>query len=258
MPRKIECLGVVLNAINFTEAVTLITSWINGGACCTVHPCTVHTVMESQRDLTLRAIINQADLAVPDGMPLVWFSRFQGQKEVTRVYGPDLMLAICEHSVVRGYRHFFYGGTPGIAEKLATTLQQRYPGLQVAGTHTPPFRPVGTIEKASVITAINALQPDILWVGLGTPKQDYWLAQHRPLLTAPVLVAVGAAFDMFSGNIPQAPPWMQRSGLEWLFRLYQEPRRLAYRYLVYNPLFMMHVFLQLAGLRHYPISGSPG
>jgi N-acetylglucosaminyldiphosphoundecaprenol N-acetyl-beta-D-mannosaminyltransferase len=197
-------------------------------------------------------VINQADMAAPDGMPLVWLCRFHGHRGVSRVYGPDLMLALCDHSVAGGYRHFFYGGAPGVAERLAATLKERYPGLQVAGTHAPPFRPVGAMEERSVIEAINAIDPDIIWVGLGTPKQDHWLAQHRPLLTAPVLVAVGAAFDMLSGSIPQAPRWMQRSGLEWLFRLCQEPRRLAHRYLVYNPLFLMHVFLQLTGLRQYP------
>jgi N-acetylglucosaminyldiphosphoundecaprenol N-acetyl-beta-D-mannosaminyltransferase len=208
--------------------------------------------MECLRDPRLRNIINQADLAAPDGMPLVWLCRFHGHKGVTRVYGPDLMFAFCEHSVAGGYRHFFYGGSPGVAEKLAITLQERYPGLQVAGTHAPPFRPVGAIEEGAVIQAINKLQPDVIWVGLGTPKQDYWLAQHRSMLDAPVLAAVGAAFDMLSGTIPQAPRWMQRCGLEWLFRLYQEPNRLAHRYLVYNPLFVMHAFLQLTGLRKYP------
>ena len=124
----------------------------------------------------------------------------------------------------------------------------------MAGTSCAAFPAGRAKEEPSVIAAINALQPDIIWVGLGTPKQDYWLAQHRHLLNAPVLVAVGAAFDMLSGSIPQAPPWMQRSGLEWLFRLRQEPRRLAFRYLVYNPLFVLHVFLQSSGLRHYPMS----
>jgi N-acetylglucosaminyldiphosphoundecaprenol N-acetyl-beta-D-mannosaminyltransferase len=248
-------LSVGIRCITMIEAIHQMSDWVQQQSRATIHSCTVHTLMESHRDPKLRTIINQADLATPDGMPLVWLCRFQGQKEVTRVYGPDLMLAYCEHSVVAGYRHFFYGGAPGVAEQLATTLQQRYPGLQVAGTHAPPFRSVGTKEDEAVIEAINALQPDIIWVGLGTPKQDYWLAQHRHLLNAPVLVAVGAAFDMLSGNLPQAPLWMQRSGIEWLFRLYQEPRRLAYRYLVYNPLFMMHVFLQLTGLRRYPISG---
>jgi N-acetylglucosaminyldiphosphoundecaprenol N-acetyl-beta-D-mannosaminyltransferase len=252
MPPRVNILGLGISSVSLDETVRQVNTCVKGRSRQALHFCTVHTVMECFRDPRLRNIINQADLAAPDGMPLVWFCRFQGHKEVTRVYGPDLMLAFCEHSVAGGYRHFFYGGAPGVAEKLAVTMQQRYPGLQVAGTYSPPFRPVGAIEEAAVIAKINALQPDIIWVGLGTPKQDYWLAQHRPMLNAPVLVAVGAAFDMLSGSIPQAPRWMQRAGLEWLFRLRREPRRLAYRYLVYNPLFMMHVFLQLTGLRQYP------
>jgi len=255
MPPRINILGVGISGVSLVEAARQVDEWARESSRRSVHFCNVHSVMECLRYPRLRNIINQADLATPDGMPLVWFSRFKGQKEVTRVYGPDLMLAFCEHSVAGGYRHFFYGGAPGVAEKLAAKLQQRYPGLQVAGTYAPPFRPVGEIEEGPVIEAINALQPDILWVGLGTPKQDCWLAQHRPLLNAPVLVAVGAAFDLLSGTIPQAPRWMQHSGLEWLFRLRQEPRRLAHRYLVYNPLFVMHVFLQLTRLRHYSIYG---
>lgn len=252
MPRKINCLTVGISTISLGEAICFMAAHVDGGVRCRIHLCTVHTVMEGRLDPTLRAFLNHADLATPDGMPLVWFCRSQGCQGITRVYGPDLMLACCEQSLAKGYRHFFYGGAPGVAEKLAAALQSRYPGLQVAGIHTPPFRPVGAVEDHSIIEAINALQPDIIWVGLGTPKQDYWLARHRPLLDAPVLVAVGAAFDMLSGRIPQAPRWMQRSGLEWLFRLSKEPRRLAYRYLVYNPLFVIHACLQLSGLRQYP------
>ena len=163
------------------------------------------------------------------------------------------MLALCERSQATGHRHYFYGGVPGVAELLTERLQRRYPGLIVTGSYSPPFRPVGVSEEPQVLNDINLTKPDIIWVGLGTPKQDYWVASHRSALTAPVLIAVGAAFDFHAGLIRQAPRWMQQSGLEWLFRLSQEPRRLAYRYLVYNPLFVFQLGLQLSGLRRYSL-----
>ena len=163
------------------------------------------------------------------------------------------MLALCEYSISNGYRHYFYGGTDGVAKELADNLTSRYPGLQVAGWYSPPFRGIGAMEEPTVIDEINSAHPDIVWVGLGTPKQDFWVAQHRPFLDASVLIAVGAAFDFHTGRISQAPKWMQRNGLEWLFRLMKEPRRLAYRYLVYNPLFVLHTFLQLTGLKRYDL-----
>jgi N-acetylglucosaminyldiphosphoundecaprenol N-acetyl-beta-D-mannosaminyltransferase len=162
------------------------------------------------------------------------------------------MLAFCKYSEAKGYRHFFYGGSQGVAQDLADELKRRFPNLKIAGTHAPPFRKTGDMEVSSVIESINASGADIIWVGLGTPKQDLWIAQHRHLLKAPVLAAVGAAFDFHTGRSPQAPYWMQRSGLEWLFRLINEPRRLAFRYLVYNPIFILLVIMQLTGLRKYP------
>jgi N-acetylglucosaminyldiphosphoundecaprenol N-acetyl-beta-D-mannosaminyltransferase len=163
------------------------------------------------------------------------------------------MLALCELSARRGYTHYFYGGAAGVAERLAQALQQRVPGLKVAGSYSPPFRPQVSLEASETIAQINASDPDIIWVGLGTPKQDLWMAAHRPLLKAPVIIGIGAAFDFHTGRIPQAPHWMQRNGLEWLFRLWQEPRRLWYRYLVYNPLFILLVLAQTFGLKRYSL-----
>jgi N-acetylglucosaminyldiphosphoundecaprenol N-acetyl-beta-D-mannosaminyltransferase len=253
-PKRVNILGVGISAINFSEALHKMASWIEEGSRHYVNICTAHTVMECYRDTVLQNIVNKSGMASPDGMPLVWLCRYHGHKETTRVYGPDLMLAFCEYSAARGYRHFFYGGAPGVAQELATTLKARYPGLQVAGTNSPPFRAVGEMEESTVIENINSTNPDVVWVGLGTPKQDFWVAQHRPLLNAPILVAVGAAFDFLTGRLPQAPMFLQRCGLEWLHRLIKEPRRLAYRYLIYNPLFLVHVFIQLSRLRRYSIS----
>lgn len=248
---RVNILGVGISAISLDLAVRQMASWIDDGSRHYVNICTVHTVMECHQNPVLRNIVNNSGMSTSDGMPLVWLCRYHGHKEATRVYGPDLMLSFCEHSVSRGYRHFFYGGADGVAPELAEELERRYPGLQVAGTHSPPFRAADEREDPEVIERINSTKPDIVWVGLGTPKQDFWVARHRHVLDAPILVAVGAAFDMHTGRLPQAPVWMQRSGLEWLFRLMCEPRRLAYRYLVYNPLFVMHVLAQIGGLRRY-------
>jgi N-acetylglucosaminyldiphosphoundecaprenol N-acetyl-beta-D-mannosaminyltransferase len=163
------------------------------------------------------------------------------------------MLAVCEHSVELGYRHFLYGGAEGVPELLAVELRRLFPGLQVVGEYSPPFRNLTQEEEKEIEEMINQADPDIIWVGLGTPKQDLWMAKHRPNLNAPVIIAIGAAFNFHTGRIPQAPAWMQRISLEWLFRLIQEPRRLWYRYLVYNPLFVLKVIEQRLGLRKYQI-----
>jgi N-acetylglucosaminyldiphosphoundecaprenol N-acetyl-beta-D-mannosaminyltransferase len=248
---RVNVLGVGISATNLKVAVAEIEGWIARGERHYVNVCTVQTVMECQRDRRLQHLVNHSGLSTPDGMPLVWLSHVHGYRDAGRVYGPDLMLALCARSGATGHRHFFYGGAPGTADRLAQRLAARYPGLVVAGTYTPPFRPADADEDRDVLDAINAAAPDIVWVGLGTPKQDYWVARHRARLSASAIIAVGAAFDFNAGVLRQAPRWMQRSGLEWLFRLMQEPRRLAYRYLVYNPVFVALVGLQLAKLRTY-------
>jgi N-acetylglucosaminyldiphosphoundecaprenol N-acetyl-beta-D-mannosaminyltransferase len=250
---RVNVLGVGISAINMQEAVDAIEGWIARRERHYVTVCGVHGVMESQRDPQLRRIINHGGLATPDGMPMVWLSWVQGHRNAGRVYGPDLMLALCERSQTTGHRHFFYGGAPGIADRVARRLKERYPRLAVAGTHSPPYRSIDAEEDRGVLQVIDESAADIVWVGLGTPKQDYWVARHRSLLKAPALIAVGAAFDFHAGVLRQAPRWMQRSGLEWLFRLMQEPRRLALRYLVNNPRFIAKVALQLAGVRAYAL-----
>ena len=252
---RTNILGVGINAITMAQAIDQISTWIETGARQYISVCTVHTIMECRQDERVRRAVNQAGLATPDGMPLVWLSKWQSGLEVSRVYGPDLMLALCEHAAARGYRHYFYGGAQGVPELLAARLQSRFPGLKVAGCYAPPFRPLTAEEEAQIIARINQAAPDIVWVGLGTPKQDLWMAAHRPQLAAPVLIAVGAAFDFHTGRVAQAPRWMQRNGLEWLYRLLQEPRRLWYRYLIYNPLFVVLVIAQMLGLKRYTLTG---
>jgi N-acetylglucosaminyldiphosphoundecaprenol N-acetyl-beta-D-mannosaminyltransferase len=186
-------------------------------------------------------------------MPLVWLAHHSGVTCADRVDGPDFMLRMCETGIEDGLRHFFYGGRPGVPERLANQLEARFPRLNIVGMYSPPFRRTGAIEEAKVIDSINNAAPDAVWIGLGTPKQDLWLAQHRPFLSAPLLAAVGAAFDFHAGLIRQAPQWMQQRGLEWMYRLSREPRRLWHRYLVYNPLFVASVLVQQLGAQQYPI-----
>jgi N-acetylglucosaminyldiphosphoundecaprenol N-acetyl-beta-D-mannosaminyltransferase len=252
LPRT-NILGVGISAITLAQAVARIETWIKAGTRQYVSVCTVHTVMECRKEPAVRRAVNCAGLATPDGMPLVWLSKLGGHRPVSRVYGPDLMLALCQASARQGYSHYFYGGAAGVADLLAEKLQDRFPGLKVAGTYTPPFRPLAPAEKRQINDQINEAGPDLVWVGLGAPRQDLWMAEHRPHLAAPVLVGVGAAFDFHTGRIPQAPVWMRQSGLEWLFRLIQEPGRLWYRYLVYNPLFILLIAVQQLGLKRYSL-----
>jgi N-acetylglucosaminyldiphosphoundecaprenol N-acetyl-beta-D-mannosaminyltransferase len=240
-------LGVGVSAINMDTTLHTIDGWISRGESHYVCVTGVHGVMESWRDERLRRIHNAAGLVVPDGMPLVWLSRAMGFRQVERVYGPDLMLALCERSARRGYSQFFYGGAPDVAEKLKSRLQSRFPGLQVAGIFSPPFRALSREEDCAVVERINAAAPDIVWVGISTPKQEIWMSEHRARLNAPILIGVGAAFDFNGGLKRQAPRWMQNSGLEWLFRLASEPTRLWRRYLLNNPTFLWLVLLQAFG-----------
>lgn len=235
---RVDVLGVQVSAINLGQALDVLDHWITTGSANYVCVTGVHGVMESRRDERLRDIHNAAGLVTPDGMPLVWWTRARGWSHVGRVYGPDLLLACCERSITTGYRHFFYGGGECVADLLARRLSRRFPGLIVAGTYTPPFRPLTPDEDEQVVARINETAPDIVWVGLSTPKQEYWMAEHVNRLAAPVLIGVGAAFDFHSGLKRQAPRWMQQSGVEWLFRLASEPRRLWKRYLHNNPAFV--------------------
>ena len=240
---RVEILGVGISAIDMRMAVTEIGRWIETGqphyACITG----VHGVMESQRDPELRSIHNQSGLTTPDGMPMVWCARRAGAKWTDRVSGPDLMLEVADVAAREGWTSFFYGGKEGVADLLASKLADRFPGFRTVGTFCPPFRDLTAEESAEVRDRINDAAPQILWVGLSTPKQERWMAANVPLLVTPATLGVGAAFDLNAGLVKRAPYWMQRSGLEWLFRLGTEPRRLWRRYLRNNPEFLMRLML---------------
>ena len=252
MPRA-NVLGVGVSALNLDSATMAIAealeSKVRGYVCVTG----VHGVSEAQHDTEFRRILNQAFLNTPDGMPMVWMGRWQGFRDMRRVYGPDLMLRVCEMSVARGWTHFFYGGEPGVAEELKRSMERRFPGLKVAGTCTPPFRPLTRPEQEALVRQVDSLRPDVFWVGLSTPKQERFMEKYWRELNATLFIGVGAAFDFHTGRVRQAPGWMQRSGLEWLFRLGCEPRRLWKRYFKNNPRFIWRAFCQISGIKEYPL-----
>lgn len=245
-------LGVRLDAVQIPEVVREIEGWIEegkeGGF---VAVANTHVVMESQQDLSFKQLINSADLCVPDGMPLIWCGRLRGHSLRRRVYGPELMLTFCRETAAKGYRHFFYGGAPDALNELAERLRESCPGIQIAGAHSPPFRPLTREEDDEVIERINRARADVLWVGLGCPKQERWIHDHRRQLKVAAILAVGQAFDLVSGRKKPAPAWMSEHGLEWLFRFIQEPRRLWRRYLVYNTKFICSVSLELLGVKRF-------
>jgi N-acetylglucosaminyldiphosphoundecaprenol N-acetyl-beta-D-mannosaminyltransferase len=248
---RYDVLGVWVDATDPAGAMAHVKMWLARRERQYVCFANVHSVMEAHRDPSLRAIYNAAGLTVPDGMPLVWAARARGRRGVRRVYGPDFMLQLCDEAARGGWSCYFYGGRPGVAARLEEQLVRRFPGLRSAGTYAPPFGSLSTEEAREAVARINRARPDIVFVGLGCPKQERWMAAHRAQLDAPLLAGVGAAFDFAAGRVRQAPRWMMRAGLEWLFRLLQEPGRLWYRYLVYNPLFVAHFLLQTVGVRRY-------
>lgn len=238
---RIDVLGVGVSAINQKSALSEIEAWIDRREKQYVCVTGVHGVMESQKDSELLEIHNSSGLTTPDGMPLVWCARYAGADSVARVYGPDLMLNVSAASVERGWSHYYYGAGPGVPEALEENLKAKFPGLKVVGTYSPPFRELSDEECQEIAREINRVAPDIVWVGLSTPKQEKWMARFRPLLEAPVIIGVGAAFDMHAGRARRAPTWIQNAGLEWAFRLSQEPKRLWRRYLYNNPVFIWRI-----------------
>ena len=202
-----------------------------------------------EREIILRSVfgrLNRAFLCVPDGMPTVWVGRMQGHSGMARIYGPDYMMAMCRQSLLRGYRHFLYGGAPGVVDLLASKLQVIMPWLQIVGTHTPPYGPLTAKQEAELASMVARTKPDIFWVGLSTPKQERFMARYLERLDVKLMAGVGAAFDLHAGLRRDAPHWMKQCGLQWLHRLCQEPRRLGPRYLKHNPRFIREVCGQLA------------
>jgi N-acetylglucosaminyldiphosphoundecaprenol N-acetyl-beta-D-mannosaminyltransferase len=253
---RANVLGVGVHAIDLPSAVRIIEDAVREGVKGYVCVTSVHGVMEAQRDPEFRDILNQSLLVAPDGMPTVWVGHMQGNPGMKRVFGPDLMLEVCRRSAGTGIRHFLYGGKPGIADELAEGLRRRFPGITVVGTFTPPFRPLDPCEQLALEKQLGAASPDIVWVGLSTPKQETFMAENFQRLPGKIMVGVGAAFDIHTGHVKDAPKWIKDAGLQWAHRLCQEPRRLWKRYLVNNSAFLVAISLQLIGIRrhHLPLS----
>jgi N-acetylglucosaminyldiphosphoundecaprenol N-acetyl-beta-D-mannosaminyltransferase len=257
IPRA-NVLGVGVHALDMPTALQVIEAAIaqrrRGYVCATG----VHGVMEAQRNPTLASIFANALLVVPDGMPTVWMGRMQGLRMMERVFGPDLMLAVARRSELTGWSHFLCGGDDGVAEQLGDVLTSRFPFIKLAGTYTPPYSRLNEVERSTFIRTIDRLRPDIIWVGLSTPKQEQFMAEYLPLVNTTLMIGVGAAFNYHTGRITDSPPWVKRSGLQWLHRLAQEPGRLWKRYLFNNPSFLFHAGLQLTELKRYELQSAGG
>lgn len=249
-PVRENILGTYVSALNMDMALAQIDFWIKEGICNYVCVTPAHSIMDGYHHSDLRAIFNASGMTVPDGMAIVWLLKMKGHQSVGRVYGPDLLMAACEYGCDKDYRHYFYGGASDVTGKLIQKISAKIPNLQVAGVSSPPFRPLTAEEDEAVINAINSSGANILWVGLGSPKQEIWMDKHLARIHVPVMVGVGAAFDFLSGNKPQAPLWMQRNGFEWLFRFLHEPKRLWPRYRQY-PKFIFLATLDILGLKKF-------
>lgn len=234
-----KILEVPVSTINMPVAITTILGWIRNRSAQYVCVRDVHGLMRAREDPALLAIHHHAGMITPDGMPLVWTLRARGYADAARVCGADLVAALCDATQATGARHYFYGGKPGVAERMAAELVKRYPALQVAGTGTPPFRPMTEEEDAEAIRVISDARADIVWVGISTPKQEFWMRDHVGKIPGAVLFGVGAAFDFYAGDVKRAPRWMHPLGLEGLHRLLSEPRRLWRRYLILAPKFVL-------------------
>jgi len=237
-------IGVKISAINMGMALETIRTWVENKEKNYICVTPIHSIMDCHFRPKLKKIFNSSGLTTPDGMGVVYCMKLLGYQDVGRVYGPDLMKAVCSISKQQKYSHFFYGGSPGVAEKLKAALSKQFNGLDVCGTYSPPFRPLTLEEDKYVCRLINKANPDIVWVGISSPKQEIWMADHINKLNASVLIGVGAAFDYLSGNKKQAPVLIQHSGFEWLYRFILEPARLWKRYIKY-PYFVLLFLGQL-------------
>jgi N-acetylglucosaminyldiphosphoundecaprenol N-acetyl-beta-D-mannosaminyltransferase len=247
--KTINVLDVPIAVINMHQAIEMIENCIKKGPASYINIVNVHSVMEAQKDLKLMNSHKSALICTADGMPLVWVGRFYGHGQMERIYGPALMKEVMRISNQKGYSHYFIGGKSGVPELMRDRFLSSFPNLRIVGTQSPPFRTMNRLEEDHLKHNINRQKPDILWVGLGCPKQEIWMNEHLGLLDVKIMIGVGAAFDFHAGIVKQAPAIIQRYGLEWAFRLCMEPKRLWRRYLTTNPLFLYKMFVQLLGGR---------
>jgi len=244
-PPRVNVLNVGISVVNLEKTLNIIESWIEKRERNYVCVRDVHGVMECQRHQLLMEIHNSSGLTVPDGMPLVWAGRLNGEKSIGRVYGPDLMAELCRLSVKKGYTHFFCGGKEGVAELLQKNIECRFPGIKIVGRYYPPFRPLTESEEGQLYKLTAHLKPDIFWVGISTPKQEYFMWKYFNKLETTVMLGVGAAFDIHAGLKKDAPTIIKKLSIQWIYRLFQEPRRLWRRYLYNVPAFFYHYSKQI-------------
>ena len=248
-PRKtLSVIGAPIDTLNWDAAISRISAWANRHESRVVCICNAHSVVTTRQDPAFAKVLESADMATPDGAPVAWTLRKLGALNQERINGPDLMWKYCMHAARSGESIYLYGASESTLSILTERLLRSFPGLRIAGAYSPPFRPLTPEEDESVVKAINHSGAGVVWVSLGCPKQEKWMADHRGRINA-VMVGVGAAFDYHAGTITRAPMWMQRNGLEWLHRLASEPRRLWKRYLVTNSLFIWYAARQLLGRR---------
>jgi N-acetylglucosaminyldiphosphoundecaprenol N-acetyl-beta-D-mannosaminyltransferase len=237
--RRREILGIPMAMTDYSGAMDVMDSMVERRERGWVCAAAVHSVMVAQDDPGMKEALVDSVITVPDGMPIVWAANMLGEHLPNRVYGPELMRRYCERSAQLGHRVWLYGGRDqGALVQLALSLRQKYPGIKIVGGYSPPFRTLTHEEDDAMAEQINQAKPDVIWVGIGVPKQEKWMVRMRPRVEAPVMCAVGAAFDFHAGRVSQAPHWMQERGLEWTYRIAQEPRRLLPRYLYTNPRFL--------------------
>jgi len=250
---RLNLLGVGVSVTNMEDTLSTIQTWLTGGTphyvCCTG----MHGLIASERVPALKQVYNRSGLTVPDGRPLFWLGRGAGLKKMGHVPGQELMLKVCELSQDKNYTHFFYGGSEGVAQELKAQLEKKYRKLKVVGTYTPPFRPLNKCEEDELIQLVKEKKPDIFWVGISTPKQDQFMADYISKLDTKIMFGVGAAFDVHSGRAPAVPPYIRWLGLEWLYRLALEPKRLWRRTAIDIPLFILKIVLQKTNLKQYKI-----
>jgi N-acetylglucosaminyldiphosphoundecaprenol N-acetyl-beta-D-mannosaminyltransferase len=240
-----QVLGVNVSAVNMTDALRIADDIVLRSSPSYICVTGVHGVMEAQDSAELMSALNHAAMTLPDGMPMTWVGHLQGYSHMDRVFGPDFMLEMCRLSVERKYRHFLYGGEPGVVEDLKLALEKKVPGVQIVGTFTPPFRDLTTEEVCILKEELEQCRADVMWIGISTPRQECFMAHHVNRLKVPLMVGVGAAFDYHTGRIRDCAPWIKRAGLQWLHRLLQDPRRLWRRYLKANPGFLWKIAHQL-------------
>ncbi len=238
---RVDVLGIHVSVTDMDDTVDTFGRWIADGERHLVCVSDMNALLHARADAGLTEVYNTSGLTLADGMPLVWAGKKAGFDRMARVCGPDLLERVMAEAAERGWSQYFYGGADGVAEQLRDTFVARHPALVVAGVYSPPYRTLTAEEDAAIADKINAAGPDIIWVGLGAPKQERWMAEHRDQLNAPILIGVGAAFDFHTGRLDRAPVWMQKAGLEWSYRLYKEPRRLWRRYVLGIPRFAVGI-----------------